>query len=74
MDSLDVVDGLKPALVVTVVVSFDLLLLEFDEDGLVEYHFVGGEEGADESAAGVEDLGDEGVAWQFQLAHQHDHS
>ena len=37
-------------------------------------HFVGGEEGAEQSAAGVEDFGDKGVPRQFQLPYQHDNS
>ena len=45
------------------VLSF--FLFEFDQDGLIEYHFISREEGADESAAGIEYLRDEGVPWQF---------
>lgn len=65
MHPLDIVNGLKPALVVAVIIPLDLPLLEFHQDGLVEYHLVGGEEGADESAAGVKNLGDERIPRQF---------
>lgn len=41
MDSLNVVDGLKSALVITVIIFFDFLLFELDQDGLVQDHFVG---------------------------------
>ena len=42
---------------------FGLFLFEFDQNGLIQHHFVGGEEGADESTTRVEYFGDKGISW-----------
>jgi hypothetical protein len=58
--------GFENGLVLLLVNVFNLIFLfEFHEGGLVDYHLVGGEEGADQATAGIEYLGDKGIAWQL---------
>jgi hypothetical protein len=65
MNTLYAVHCLETALVFTVFLSFYFVLLQFNQYGLIQYHLIGGEEGADESTEGIQNLGYEVIAGQF---------
>jgi hypothetical protein len=62
MDSFDLIDGLEVGLTVIVLDHlFGLSLFEFHQNGLVLEHFISGEESANKSTAGIENLCDKGM-------------